>query len=169
MIIQQKCLGTGDCKYMENILTILISKFCLNYLPSGTYQFEREMTLWSRLWCPWALAANLVANSCRTAYGVESIPLYTEWKLHPAVFKISVGPGTLTGKIWVGPASFTSLSYINFGRIVLQSSKFKIFFWKLIQQKKLITIFFNLKSFFERGSIYQILLQEVKSVMSALK
>ena len=30
-----------------------------------------------------------------------------------AVFKISAGPRTLTGKIWVGPASFPSLSYIN--------------------------------------------------------
>ena len=29
------------------------------------------------------------------------------------VFKISAGPWTLTGKIWVGPASFPSLSYIN--------------------------------------------------------
>ena len=30
-----------------------------------------------------------------------------------SVFKISAGPRTLTGKIWVGPASFPSLSYIN--------------------------------------------------------
>ena len=33
-----------------------------------------------------------------------------------AVFKISAGPWTLTSKIWVGPASFPSLPYINFGK-----------------------------------------------------
>ena len=53
---------------------------------------------------------------------------------HPlTVFKISAGPRTLTGKIWVGPASFPSLSYIpvNFGEIVLRSGKFQILFWRL--------------------------------------
>ena len=48
-----------------------------------------------------------------------------------SVFKISAGPRTLTGKIWVGPASFPSLSYINFGKIVLRSGKFQILFWRL--------------------------------------
>ena len=37
-----------------------------------------------------------------------------------AVFKISARPQTLIGKIWVGPASFPSLSYINFGKIGLR-------------------------------------------------
>ena len=46
------------------------------------------------------------------------------------VFKISAGPRTLTGKIWVGPAS-SPLSYINFGKIVLRSGKFQILFWRL--------------------------------------
>ena len=41
-----------------------------------------------------------------------------------SVFKISAGPRTLTGKICVGPASFPSLSYINFAKIVLRSGKF---------------------------------------------
>ena len=45
-----------------------------------------------------------------------------------AVFKISAGPRTLTGKIWVGPTSFPSLSYINLGKIVLWSRKFQILF-----------------------------------------
>ena len=31
--------------------------------------------------------------------------------LHIAVFKISAGPRTLTGKIWVGPARFGKLSF----------------------------------------------------------
>ena len=44
------------------------------------------------------------------------------------VFKISAGPRTLTSKIWVGPASFPSLSYITFGKIVLRSGKFQILF-----------------------------------------
>ena len=48
-----------------------------------------------------------------------------------AVFKISAGPQTLTGKIWVGTASFPSLSYVNFGKIVLRSAKFQISFWRL--------------------------------------
>ena len=48
-----------------------------------------------------------------------------------AVFKISAGPRTLTGKICVGPASFSSLSYINFPKIVLWSGKFQILFWRL--------------------------------------
>ena len=56
-------------------------------------------------------------------------------QLSYSVFKISAGPRTLTGKIWVGPASFPSLSYINiyinFGKIVLRSGKFQILFWRL--------------------------------------
>ena len=48
-----------------------------------------------------------------------------------SVFKISAGPWTLTGKIWVGPASFPSVSYMNFGKIVLRSAKFQILFWRL--------------------------------------
>ena len=51
--------------------------------------------------------------------------------LQRTVFKISAGLQTLTSKIWVGPTSFPSLSYINFGKIVLQSGKFQILFWKL--------------------------------------
>ena len=47
------------------------------------------------------------------------------------VFKISAGPRTLTDKICVGPASFPSLSYINFAKIVLRSGKFQILFWRL--------------------------------------
>ena len=39
---------------------------------------------------------------------------------------------TLNDKIWVCPASFPSLSYINFGKIVLRSGKFQILFWRLI-------------------------------------
>ena len=44
------------------------------------------------------------------------------------VFKISPRPQTLTGKIWVGPTSFLSLSYINFGTIVFWSGKFHTLF-----------------------------------------
>ena len=52
----------------------------------------------------------------------------------PAVFEISAAPWTLTGKTWVGQASFPSLPYINFGKIVLRSSKFQILFWRLCLQ-----------------------------------
>ena len=68
---------------------------------------------------------------------VEVISNSNAWKFHiwnlttSTVFKITTGPRTLTGKIWVGPASSTSLSYINFGKIVFQSGKFKILFWRL--------------------------------------
>ena len=41
-------------------------------------------------------------------------------------------PWTLTGKIWVGSPSFPSLSYINFGKIVLRSGKLQILFWRLL-------------------------------------
>ena len=54
----------------------------------------------------------------------------SNFKVTP-VFKISAGPRTLTGKIWVGPASFPFLSYINFRKIVLRSGKFQILFWRL--------------------------------------
>ena len=47
-----------------------------------------------------------------------------------AVFKISARPQNLTGKIWVGLASFPSSSYINFGKIVLRSGKFQIFYFE---------------------------------------
>ena len=47
------------------------------------------------------------------------------------VIKISAGPQTLTGKIWVGLASFPSLSCINFGKIMLWSGNFQILFWRL--------------------------------------
>ena len=47
------------------------------------------------------------------------------------VFKLSVGLRTLTAKIWVGPANFPSLSYINFRKIVLWYGKFQILFWRL--------------------------------------
>ena len=49
-----------------------------------------------------------------------------------AVFKISAGPRTRTGTIWVGPQIFPSSSYINFGKIVLQFGKFQILFWRLV-------------------------------------
>ena len=49
-------------------------------------------------------------------------------KLNTAVFKISARPWTLTSKIRVGLASFPSLSYINFGKIVLWSGKFETLF-----------------------------------------
>ena len=57
-----------------------------------------------------------------------------QWNLNKnlSVFKISAGQQTLTGKIWVCPASYPSLSYINFGKIVLRSGKFQILFWRLI-------------------------------------
>ena len=48
-----------------------------------------------------------------------------------SVFKISAGPRTLASKTWVGPASFHSLPYINFVKIVLQSGKFQFLFWRL--------------------------------------
>ena len=48
------------------------------------------------------------------------------------VFKISARPSSLTSKIWVGHASCPSLSYIIFGKIVLQSGKFQILFWRLL-------------------------------------
>ena len=46
-----------------------------------------------------------------------------------AVFKISAGPQALDCKTGVSLASFPSLLYINFGKIVLRSSKFQILFW----------------------------------------
>ena len=46
------------------------------------------------------------------------------------VFKISAGPWTLTGKTGVVPAGFPSLPYTNFGKIVLRSGKFHLF-WRL--------------------------------------
>ena len=46
------------------------------------------------------------------------------------ILEISAGLWTLTGKIWLGPATFPSLSY-NFGKIMLRSSKFQILFWRL--------------------------------------
>ena len=54
-----------------------------------------------------------------------------------SVFKTSAGPRTLPSKIWVSPASFPSLSYINFGKIVLQSCKFQILFWRLLERPTL--------------------------------
>ena len=47
------------------------------------------------------------------------------------VFKICARPPTLTGKNGVSPASFPSLPYINFGKIVLRSGKLQILFWRL--------------------------------------
>ena len=49
-----------------------------------------------------------------------------------AVFKISAGPQTLTGKNGFGPAGFPSLPYIKFGKIVLQSGKFQVLFRRLL-------------------------------------
>ena len=48
-----------------------------------------------------------------------------------SIFKISARPRTLTGKTGVSPTGFPSLPYINFGKIVLQSGKFQILFWRL--------------------------------------
>ena len=55
-----------------------------------------------------------------------------------SVFKISAGPGTLKGKIWVGPAIFPSLSYINFDKIVLRPGKFQILFWRLVTRPQCV-------------------------------
>ena len=53
----------------------------------------------------------------------------TELKYSPTtVFKISAGPRTLTVKIWVGLASFPSLSYTNFGKIMLRPTSSRSFF-----------------------------------------
>ena len=55
----------------------------------------------------WQVASNWYMGSGGRGVGtVYSGIQYT-------VFKISAGPRTLTGKIWVGPASIPSLSYIN--------------------------------------------------------
>ena len=54
--------------------------------------------------------------------------LFSLLKYIDPVFKISARPRTLTGKIWVGQANFPSLSYIHFGKIVLQFDKFQILF-----------------------------------------
>ena len=63
----------------------------------------------------------------------------TSTYLYP-VFKISARPQTLTGKIWVGPASFPSLLYINFGKIALWSGKFEILFWRLCIKARTVEI-----------------------------
>ena len=57
-----------------------------------------------------------------------------------AIFKKSARLRTLTSKIWVCPASFPSLSYTNFGKIVLWSSKFQILSWRLICEQLLLKI-----------------------------
>ena len=49
-----------------------------------------------------------------------------------AVFKRSAGLRTLNHKTGVSPAHFPSLPYINFGKILLQSSIFQILFWRLL-------------------------------------
>ena len=58
------------------------------------------------------------------------LDLEFEFQGQIAPFKISAGPQTLTRKIWVGLASFPSLSYINVGKIVLRSV-LQIVFWRL--------------------------------------
>ena len=69
------------------------------------------------------------------------------------VFKISAGPRTLTGKIWVGLASFPSLSYINIGKIVLRSGKFQILFWRLNNTNTIETYNFRKKVNWVIGSV----------------
>ena len=54
-----------------------------------------------------------------------------DMNLANSVFKMRTRPQTLTGKIWVGLARFPSLSYMDFGKIVLRSGKFQILFWRL--------------------------------------
>ena len=59
---------------------------------------------------------------------------YVTHKLKDMIFtvsKISARPRTLTGKTGFSPASFASLPCINFGKVMLQSSKFQILFWRL--------------------------------------
>ena len=69
----------------------------------------------------------------KSTFDLDNITLFSI-KFQSTVFKISDGPRTLTGKIWVGPASFPSLRYmyINFGKIMLRSGMFHILFWRLI-------------------------------------
>ena len=49
---------------------------------------------------------------------IITFPRFASWRNPVAVFKLSARLRTLTGKIWVGPVSFPSLSYINFGKIM---------------------------------------------------
>ena len=56
---------------------------------------------------------------------------------HPGRAGLLINKGALlphapSCNIWVGPASFPSLSYINFGKIVLRSGKFQTLFWRLL-------------------------------------
>ena len=59
--------------------------------------------------------------TCSELINLMSQDLLELSMLECSVFKISAGLRTLTSKIWVGPASFPSLSYISFCKIVLRS------------------------------------------------
>ena len=64
-------------------------------------------------------------------YHVGTHHITTNSILQPQSFKISARPRNRDSKILVGLASFPSLSYINFGKIVHRSGKFQILFWRL--------------------------------------
>ena len=102
---------------------VAIGEFKLQ-LQSGKAQSGSNSTIF-RAVRPWNLTDDLAKQ-----YGIFYATSSFVYHFIP-VFKISAGPRTLTGKIWVGPASFPSLSYINFRKIVLRSGKFQILFWRL--------------------------------------
>ena len=104
--------------------------------PLPEYMFQAIKGLRKKTWVKFELRygsfhwRRCILNSCQQNRG-HNVLIFT-YRGPYAVFKISAGPQTLTVKIWVGPASFPSLSYINFGKIVLRSGKFQILFWRLL-------------------------------------
>ena len=95
-----------------------------------TYQLNSRAQMWPS-GLTLAMTLNFQGQICNLLYLSQKWSNCHETKSKHAVFKISARPRTLTGKIWVGPASFPSLSYINFDKIVLRSGKFQILFWRL--------------------------------------
>ena len=70
-----KCLGTPDCKYMENMsIDFIWLNVQMKYLvQTNLCHFKWEMALCKWPKCPLVHAANLVANSGTAAFGADVI------------------------------------------------------------------------------------------------
>ena len=108
------------------------------------FQFSFFLSVQFTMNWPW-FANHLVLKPLPKAmpynHGYEAVPepMMNQWS--SLQNKCRTGPQTLTGKIWVGPASSPSLSYINFGKLCFGPSSFRSYFedwWSLMHISGLI-------------------------------
>ena len=132
-----------------NLLKSLEGSFQLFNVFVQQYIDEIIWSLWLHETLPWE------CTWAHNIYQLHSIWMQFGIPSCSAVFKMSAGPWTLTGKTVVGPAGFPSLPCLNFDKILLLSSKFQILFWRLVLKMILTSVMLILLQWSHHSQAYQ--------------